>query len=153
MPPDGAAHPVLTVRAEAARLVGMSAPRTGAGTGTGRKILLVLLVLAALVHAGLVVATGSAVPLSAVLDGVVAIAAVVALVLVIRRADGPAFLVAAGAGGLGVALFLVPGLVALAQGLSWTAWLDPWAFGALLLDAMVVRIAVFTLRRAENPSA
>lgn len=127
----------------------MSAPRIG----TGRRILIVLLVLAAAVHARLAVSTGSAAPFLAALDGLVALGAVVALVLVIRRADGPAFLAAAGAGGLGVALFLIPGLVALAQGQSWTSWLDPWAFGALLLDAMVVRIAVFTLRRVENPSA
>ncbi|ANY06971.1 hypothetical protein [Pseudonocardia sp. HH130630-07] len=128
----------------------MSADR---GPVLGRRILIALLVLAVAVHARLVAVVGSAAPLVAVVDGIVAIAALVALVLVIRRADGPALLVSAVAGGLGVALFLVPGLVVLAQGQTWTAWLDPWAFGALLLDAMVVRIAVFTLRRAEQPSA
>ena len=125
---------------------------TARGPVVGRRILIVLLALAAAVHARLVAGTGAEAPLLAVLDGVVAIAAIAALVLVVRRADGPALLVSAVAGGLGVALFLVPGLVALSQGQSWTAWLDPWAFGALLLDAMVVRIAVFTLRKVEEPA-
>lgn len=125
---------------------------TERGPVVGRRILIVLLALAAVVHARLVAGTGAAGPLLAVLDGLVAIAAIAALVLVVRRADGPALLVSAVAGGLGVALFLVPGLVALAMGGSWTAWLDPWAFGALLLDAMVVRVAVFTLRKVQEPS-
>ncbi|OLL74803.1 hypothetical protein Ae168Ps1_3201c [Pseudonocardia sp. Ae168_Ps1] len=120
------------------------------GPVVGRRILIALLALAVLVHARLVAVVGSAAPLIAVLDGVVAIAAIAALALVIRRADGPALLASAVAGGLGVALFLVPGLVVLAQGQTWTAWLDPWAFGALLLDAMVVRIAVFTLRKVDG---
>ena len=122
------------------------------GPVLGRRILIVLLALAAAVHARLVAGTGSGAPLLAVLDGLVAIAAIAALVLVVRRADGPALLTSAIAGGVGVALFLVPGLVALAQGQSWVAWLDPWSFGALLLDAMVVRVAVFTLRKTEEGS-
>lgn len=125
---------------------------TERGPVIGRRILIVLLALAAVVHARLVAGTGAAGPLLAVLDGLVAIAAIAALVLVVRRADGPALLVSAVAGGLGVALFVVPGIVALAMGQSWTAWLDPWAFGALLLDAMVVRVAVFTLRKVQEPS-
>lgn len=120
------------------------------GTMTGRRILTVLLVLSAAVHVRL--AFGAVGPVPAGLDGLVAAAAVVSLLLLLllRRADGPALLACAVAGGLGVALFLVPGLLAVAQGRNWTAWLDAWAFGALLLDAMVVRIAVFTLRRAEG---
>lgn len=122
------------------------------GPVVGRRILIALLALAVAVHARLTALAGSGAPLIAVLDGAVAIAALVALVLVVRRADGPALLASAVAGGLGVALFLVPGLVALSRGQAWTAWLDPWAFGALLLDAMIVRIAVFTLRRTAAPT-
>ncbi|MER5672845.1 hypothetical protein [Pseudonocardia alni] len=118
------------------------------GPVTGRRILTVLLVLSAAVHVRL--AFGATGPVLAGLDGLVAAAAVVSLLLLLRRADGPALLACAVAGGLGVALFLVPGLLAVAQGVNWTAWLDAWAFGGLLLDAMVVRIAVFTLRRAEG---
>lgn len=117
------------------------------GLVTGRRILTVLLVLSAAVHVRL--AFGATGPVLAGLDGLVAAAAVVSLLLLLRRTDGPALLACAVAGGLGVALFLVPGL-AVAQGTNWTAWLDAWSFGGLLLDAMVVRIAVFTLRRAEG---
>lgn len=106
------------------------------GLVAGRRILTVLLVLSAAVHVRL--AFGATGPVLAGLDGLVAAAAVVSL------------LACAVAGGLGVALFLVPGLLAVAQGTNWTAWLDAWSFGGLLLDAMVVRIAVFTLRRAEG---
>ena len=130
----------------------MSTSTGRGGTGTGRKILLVLLVLSVLVHAGTALLTPAA-PLSAVSNGVVGLAALVALALVIRRADGPALLTAAVAGGLGVALFLVPGLIGVVGGQVWMAWLDPWAFGSLLLDAMVVRIAVFTLRRVQDPAS
>lgn len=129
----------------------MSAPRSG--VGTGRTIVLVLLALAVLVHGRVVVGAGSAGLLPAVLDGIVALVALVALVLVFRHADGPALLVAAVAGGLGVATFLIPGLVSVARGEVWAAWLEPWPVGALLIDAMVARIAVFTLRRVENPPA
>ncbi|WP_226361599.1 hypothetical protein [Pseudonocardia sp. ICBG1142] len=118
------------------------------GLVTGRRILTVLLVLSAAVHVRL--AFGATGPVLAGLDGLVAAAAVVSLLLLLRRTDGPALLACAVAGGLGVALFLVPGLLAVAQGTNWTAWLDAWSFGGLLLDAMVVRIAVFTLRRAEG---
>lgn len=130
----------------------MSTSTGRGGTGTGRKILLVLLVLSVVVHAATALLTPAA-PLSAVSNGVVGLAALVALALLIRRTDGPALLTAAVAGGLGVALFLVPGLIGVARGQVWMAWLDPWAFGALLLDAMVVRIAVFTLRRVQPPAA
>ncbi|MEQ3552080.1 hypothetical protein WIS52_16525 [Pseudonocardia nematodicida] len=126
---------------------------TERGPVVGRRILIVLLVLTAAVHARLVAGTGAASPMLATLDGIVAIAAIAALVLVVRRADGPALLAAAVAGGLGVALFVVPGLVAVAQGQPWNAWLDPWMFGALLVDALVVRIAVFTLRKVEQPAS
>lgn len=131
-------------------------PSTDRGQGAARierRILLALLVPAVLVHAGLVVRTGSGAPLTAVFDGAVALAGIAALVLVFRRPDGPAFLAAVGAGALGVASFLVPGLVAVVQGQVWTAWLDPWAFGALLLDAMIVRIAALALRKVEKPTS
>ena len=122
------------------------------GPVLARRLLLALLALAALVHARLAAGTGAEGPFLAALDGLVAVVAGIAFAMVFRRADGPALLTGAVAGGLGVALFLVPGLVALAGGGSWTAWLDPWMFGALLLDAMVVRVAVFTLRKVGQPA-
>ncbi|WP_224387717.1 hypothetical protein [Pseudonocardia sp. ICBG1293] len=118
------------------------------GPVTGRRILTVLLVLSAALHVRLaVVATG---PVLAGLEGLVAAAAVAGLALLLRRPDGTALLGCAVAGGAGVALFLVPGLVAVAGGGDGASWLDGWAFGTLLVDAMVVRIAVFTLRRVEG---
>lgn len=129
----------------------MSSTGTDRGPVVGRRIVIVLLALTALVHARLATGTGAEGPILAALDGIVAIVAGVALAMVVRRADAPALLTAAVAGGLGVALFLVPGLVAIAGGGSWTAWLNPWMFGALLLDAMVVRVAVFTMRKVGDP--
>ncbi|MEJ8279649.1 hypothetical protein [Pseudonocardia spirodelae] len=125
-----------------------STPGDGRGTATGRRILIVLLVLAAALHVWL--AAGASGPVLAGLQGLVGAAAAGALVLVARRPDGPALLACAVAGGAGVALFLVPGLLAVARGQDAASWLDARAFGALLVDAMVVRIAVFTLRRAEG---
>ncbi|MFP5019339.1 hypothetical protein [Pseudonocardia phyllosphaerae] len=122
-------------------------PAPGAGTRTGRRILAVLLVLATAVHAHQAVVAGDLA--TTVLDGLVAIGALVALVLILLRGDDARVLLAAAVvGGAGVALFLVPGLITVSRGGMWQAWLDPWAFGALLCDAMTVRIAVFTLRRA-----
>ena len=66
----------------------------------------------------------------------------------------PMLLVAAALGLVGVAVFLlprilpVPGFGALVGNLT-----DPWAFGGFLLDGLLVRLAVFTLRRTERAPA
>jgi hypothetical protein len=62
--------------------------------------------------------------------------------------------VAAALGMVGVAGFLLPRLVAVPGFGSLVGhWTDPWAFGALLLDALLVRLAAFTLRRTERAAA
>jgi hypothetical protein len=59
--------------------------------------------------------------------------------------------VAAALGAVGVAGFLLPRLVALPGfGAVVGSWTDPWAFGGLLLDGLLVRLAAFTLRRTAR---
>lgn len=121
--------------------------------GTGRRIVIALLVATAVVHAVLLTRMWAGdQPVLAALDGVFAVAALVAAGAVLLRTEPAVLLGAAVVGGVGVAMFLVPGLVAIAGGRSFGGWLDPWAFGALLLDALVVRVAVFTLRSAPTAS-
>lgn len=120
--------------------------------GTGRRIGTALLVATALVHSVLAARTGADDPALAVLGGVLALAALVAAGAMLLRTEPAVLLGAAVVGGIGVATFLVPGLLAVAGGRSYAGWSDPWAFGALLLDALLVRVAVFTLRRAQAPS-
>ncbi|MDN5917395.1 MAG: hypothetical protein L0I76_20235 [Pseudonocardia sp.] len=119
---------------------------------TGRRIVTALLVATAVVHAALVARSWAGAPVPAAIGAVIAVAALaVAVALMVR--DEPAVLLgAAVVGGIGVATFLIPGLVAIVNGQSYGGWLDPWAFGALLLDALAVRVAVFTLRRAQAPT-
>lgn len=121
--------------------------------GTGRRIVIALLVATAVVHAVLLTRMWAGdQPVLAALDGAFAVAALVAAGAVLLRTEPAVLLGAAVVGGVGVAMFLVPGLVAIAGGRSFGGWLDPWAFGALLLDALVVRVAVFTLRSAPTAS-
>ncbi|MET0190120.1 MAG: hypothetical protein ABW212_14040 [Pseudonocardia sediminis] len=115
---------------------------------TGRRIVTALLVASAVVHAVLTVRLWAYSPGLAAIDALIAVAALVVAGAVLLRDEPAVLLAAAVVGGVGVATFLVPGLVAVADGQSFDGWLDPWAFGALLLDALAVRVAVFTLRRA-----
>ncbi|MBW0105117.1 hypothetical protein [Pseudonocardia sp. KRD291] len=119
---------------------------------TGRRIVTALLVATAVVHAVLAARLWAGSPALAVIDAVVAVAALAVAGALLLRDEPAVLLGAAVVGGVGVATFLVPGLVAVAGGQSYDGWLDPWAFGALLLDALAVRVAVFTLRRAQTPA-
>lgn len=74
-----------------------------------------------------------------------------AIALVIGRRPG-ALLAAAITGAVGVASFLAPLLLPVPGLGAPDRWLDPWAFGAFLLDGLTVRLAVFTLRRASRAS-
>ncbi|OZM76386.1 hypothetical protein [Pseudonocardia sp. MH-G8] len=93
-------------------------------------------------RAGIVGATVSAVLAAAAAVGVVA--------LVIAKRPGT-LLAAAVTGSLGVASFLVP-MVAGVPGFGdvLPTWNNPWPFIAFLLDALVVRLAVYALRRAAR---
>lgn len=93
-------------------------------------------------RAGIAGATTSALLAAAAAVGVIAL-------LVAGR---PGTLLAAVVmGTMGVATFLAP-LVAPLPGFgdAVPSWDSPWPFVALLLDALVVRIALFTLRRATR---
>jgi hypothetical protein len=118
-------------------------------SATGPRILAALLVAAAVAHAVLVWRVWAVSPIPAVLDGVLAVAALVLAALALRRPEPPVLLGAAVVGAIGVATYLLPSLVATFSGRAAPGLLDPWAFGALLVDALVVRIAVFTLRRSQ----
>lgn len=132
----------------AGRLGGVNRPQPT----TGRRIVTALLVATAVVHAVLVARLWSGVPGLAVIDAVIAVGAVAVAGALLLRDEPAVLLGAAVVGGIGVATFLVPGLVAVVNGQIYGGWLDPWAFGALLLDALAVRVAVFTLRRAQDPA-
>jgi hypothetical protein len=117
---------------------------------TGRWLVVALLAAVAVPHIVLAVRMWDTAVVPAGIDVLVAVAALVVGALVFLRPGGAALLAAAGVGAVGVALYLLPGLVVTLRGERYTTWLDPWAFAALLVDALVVRIAVFTLRRADR---
>ena len=127
-------------------------PSTAKPTTTGARIVTALLVASAVVHAVQAVRLRELQPALALLDVVLVLAALAAAAAVLLRTRAATLLAAAVVGGIGVATFLVPGLFAVAAGQTFAGWLDPWAFGALLLDALVTRVAVFTLRRTGHPT-
>lgn len=117
----------------------------------GHAFVAVLVGLTALAHGALALVPSVRPVWADVLSGLLALVALALLVvgLAVERArlgggseDG--WLVAcAGVGMVGVALCLVITLVSFSNGTG----VDPWSVGALLVDALTVRIAVFTLRR------
>ncbi len=89
-------------------------------------------------------ATGAATAFGAALAAAAAVG-VVALLVTGRPA---LLLAAAGAGTIGVAGFLIPLVAALLGfGAAVADPIDPWGIGGHLLDALTVRLAVFTMRR------
>jgi hypothetical protein len=90
-------------------------------------------------------------PAGAWIAVLLAAAAVVGSVALIAGARPGTLLAAAVLGAVGVASFLVPRVVPLPGfGDVPADWADPWAFAGFLLDALVVRLAVFTLRRVDR---
>ena len=83
---------------------------------------------------------------------VVATLAVAALLI---RDDQPhLLLLAAVLGAIGVALFLGTRLAPVAgPGGEIASWTEPWALAAFIVDALAVRLAVFTLRLSERAAA
>jgi hypothetical protein len=118
---------------------------------TAPQFLLVLLVASAVVHAVHGVRLWDTSRL-AVIDAVLVIAALVIAGMLARTLRTPAaqpvpLLSAAVVGAVGVATFLLPSVIALAQGRPLAGLFDGWAFAALIVDAIVVRIAIFALKR------
>ncbi|MDT7709616.1 MAG: hypothetical protein QOG20_5223 [Pseudonocardiales bacterium] len=116
----------------------------------GHTIVAVLVALTAVAHVALAVAPGAPPWITAV-SALVALAAVALLVAGLSvqryRFGGPEedlWLVACAIVGMvGVACGLVLAVVSVAG----RGGVDPWGIGALLVDALAVRLAVFTLRR------
>jgi uncharacterized membrane protein YeiB len=118
---------------------------------TGPRILVGLLAAAATVHVVLAVRLWDSSRI-AILDLLLAVAAMAVLVVVLRTAAAQAALLAAAVvGAVGVASYLLPTLLAAAGGRSLAGLFDGWSFAALLVDALVVRVAVLALRRSESP--
>jgi hypothetical protein len=83
---------------------------------------------------------------------VLAVVSLVGVVLLIAASRPEVLIAAAVAGAVGVAVFAVPFVVPM-LGIG-TATPDPadvWGISAFLADALTVRLAVFTLRRANRP--
>ncbi|OLT18175.1 hypothetical protein BJF78_12055 [Pseudonocardia sp. CNS-139] len=90
----------------------------------------------------------------AVVSAVLAVAAAAGVVALLVTKRPGALLAAVVTGAVGVAAFLVPRVAALPGfGDVLPTWDNPWPFVAFLLDALVVRVAVFTLRRASRTAA
>ncbi|AEA26616.1 hypothetical protein Psed_4460 [Pseudonocardia dioxanivorans CB1190] len=118
---------------------------------TAPQILLVLLVVSAAVHAVHAVRLWDDSRL-AIIDAVLVVVDLVIAGMLARTLRTPAaqpvpLLSAAVAGAIGVATFLLPSVLALAAGRPLGGLFDGWAFAALLVDAIVVRIAIFALKR------
>jgi hypothetical protein len=115
----------------------------------GRQVVAAVWAVAGALHGWLAIHATGAVALG--LSATLVVAALVGVVLLLVVGQPSVLLAAAVAGAIGVAGFLVPRLVALPGfAISSGAWADPWSFAALLADALIVRLAVFTLRRAAR---
>jgi hypothetical protein len=113
------------------------------------KLLLGLVVAAAVAHGGLAVVGGAlwAQVLSAVLCG----AALVVVGLLVTRPTQAVVLGAAVFGMLGVASFLgVLGVALATGGDPVSGWVGPWGVAGVIVDSSTVRIAAAVLRRAEQ---
>ena len=79
-------------------------------------------------------------------DGILVLAALVGVALLLLGRAGPRVLLfAAVAGAVGVASWFLPLMV----GPTYISRFDPWDFGAVLVDALTVRLAVFNLHRSS----
>jgi len=116
----------------------------------GRKVVAVVWAAAGAVHLRLAF-EGTAGPAAHAVSWVLAAAAVVGVVALLLSPRRETMLAAAVVGAIGVASFLVPVIGPLVGfGVGPGDSLDPWAFAGFVLDALTVRLAAFTLRRAAR---
>lgn len=95
---------------------------------------------------------GSAGAGAAAVSATLAVVALIGSVALLVSGRAAVLLAAAVAGAVGVAAFFLPMVVPLPGFVpAIIEWADPWPFVAFLVDALVVRLAVFTLRRAGRP--
>ena len=116
-----------------------------------RRVLAVLLGVSAVLH--VVNAVRGWPSITAVVAVVLALAAVVVAFLVPVRSRQADLLAAILVGAAGVLTFLVPTVLALADGSPPGIVLDLWPVGGFLVDAVVVRLAALTLRREAKAGA
>jgi hypothetical protein len=116
-----------------------------------RRVLAVLLGLSAVLH--VVNAVRAWPSVVAVVGVVLAVAAVGVAFLVPARTRQGDLLAAIAVGAVGVLAFLVPAVLALADGTAPGTVLDLWSVGGFLVDTVVVRLAAITLRREAKAGA
>lgn len=121
---------------------------------TRRVIVAVVLAAGGLLHITPAVRYLGAVAWLGVLT-LVFVVAVLTVAALLMSVDQPhLLLLAAVLGAIGVALFLGTRLVPLAgPGGEIGSWTEPWSLAAFIVDALAVRLAVFTLRASERAAA
>jgi hypothetical protein len=112
----------------------------------------------AIVHGGLAAAASSTSAWVFGISGLLALAALALLVIGVAVMGGAVtltpqrrtawLLAAAVTGAVGAASYLLLGLTV--PGSAPGGWAYPWSFGTLLVDTVVVRVAVFALRRTAR---
>jgi hypothetical protein len=117
----------------------------------GRNVVAGVWAAAAVVHLCAVFLGVAAGPVGTAVAVALAAAGLVGAVLLLLGGRPVVLVVAAALGALGVAGFLLPRLFGIPGfGALVGSWTDPWAFGGLLLDGLLVRLAAFTLRRTAR---
>ena len=116
----------------------------------GRKVVAVVWAATGAVHLLLAVG-GTAGPVADAVSWVLAAAAVAGVVALLLSPRREIMLAAAVVGAIGVASFLVPVIAPLVGfGRAHGNSVGLWSFAGFVLDALTVRLAAFTLRRAAR---
>jgi hypothetical protein len=117
----------------------------------GRRVVATTWAVAGAVHLWIALDAPTAGIAGAVVSAVLAVVAVIGAVALVLVGRPEALMAAIVAGALGVAGYLIPMVAGLPGfGDLLPSWDNPWPFVAFLLDALVVRIALFTLRRTTR---
>lgn len=121
---------------------------------TRRVIVAVVLAAGGLLHVPPALRHLGSVTWLGVLTLVFVVAALTVAALLVCVDQPHLLLLAAVLGAIAVALFLGTRLVPLAgSGGEITSWTEPWALAAFIVDALAVRLAVFTLRLSDRATA
>lgn len=113
----------------------------------GRVVVAAVWAASGVSHAGL--ASGASAFAEASIAIVLAVASAIGVIALLLDGRPGILLACAIAGAIGLATFVVPLLVPGLRGPT-GGWTAPWPVAAFLLDALAVRIAVFTLRRGAR---
>lgn len=121
---------------------------------TRRVIVAVVLAAGGLLHITPALRYLHAVTWLGVLTLVFVVTALTVAALLVSVDQPHLLLLAAVVGAIGVALFLGSRLVPVAGPVgAITSWTEPWSLAAFIVDALAVRLAVFTLRLSDRAAA